>query len=200
MGLPCTHKRIEMKHLIAIIILALSVTLSTSAQEATEDTPKALRFAWGADLNSSVDLSQNDMTNIGIDAYFGISLPAVEMLGVGVGANVPVSNSRYSYPIFAILRTNFKTRPTPLLPRLASRHIGKQPHRFTPTDRCLYQRRRGYPACIHALVPVAPYPGLHFHLARRFYHDSQRRQRFGASRSRPALCHPAPRHHILIRL
>ncbi len=112
MGLPCTHKRIEMKHLIAIIILALSVTLSTSAQEATEDTPKALRFAWGADLNSSVDLSQNDMTNIGIDAYFGISLPAVEMLGVGVGANVPVSNSRYSYPIFAILRTNFKTRPT----------------------------------------------------------------------------------------
>ena len=68
MGLPCTHKRIEMKHLIAIIILALSVTLSTSAQEATEDTPKALRFAWGADLNSSVDLSQNDMTNIGIDA------------------------------------------------------------------------------------------------------------------------------------
>ena len=110
--MPRTHKRIEMKHLIAILLLALASIIPSYAQAAEEDAPKALRFAWGADLNSSVDLSQNDMTNIGIDAYFGISLPAVEMLGVGVGANVPVSNSRYSYPIFAILRTNFSSRPS----------------------------------------------------------------------------------------
>jgi len=83
----------------------------SNTQPAT-DEQKSIRFAWGADLNSSIDLSQNDMSNIGIDAYFGVSLPAVEMLGVGVGANVPVSNSRYSYPLFAIVRTNFSTRPT----------------------------------------------------------------------------------------
>ncbi len=109
-----------MKPLLAAVavifaIFAVSAQTHDSVMPDTRpasDEQKGPRFAWGADLNSSIDLSQNDMSNIGIDTYFGVSLPAVEMLGVGVGANVPVSNSRYSYPIFAIVRTNFSTRPT----------------------------------------------------------------------------------------
>lgn len=100
-----------MKRFIAALV-AIFAIYACCAQTSVSAETKSLRFSWGADLNSSIDLSQNDMSNIGIDAYFGVSLPAVEMLGVGVGANVPVSNSRYSYPLFAIVRTNFLTRPS----------------------------------------------------------------------------------------
>ena len=70
------------------------------------------RFAWGAAVASSVDLSSNNMSAIGINAYFGMQAPMVQMLGIGAGIDVPVNNSFYSMPVFLVARSNFCNHST----------------------------------------------------------------------------------------
>lgn len=98
-----------MKKLILIMFLALG--LSALAQEGLNDC-NATRFTWGASFGSDIDLTGNDKSDVSLDAYFGVRLPAVQVLGVGAGIDVPVSNSWRSYPVYAILRTNFLKRPS----------------------------------------------------------------------------------------
>jgi len=98
-----------MKHLI-IILLTLTA-LCAGAQEPTVSKP-AVKFAWGVELTGNVDMTRNDMSSVAFNAAFGMSTVAIPMLGLGVGVNVPVSNSLRSIPIFALIRTNFSRRPS----------------------------------------------------------------------------------------
>lgn len=100
-----------MRRLIIIAIAAVAAALGASAQEQEQEQAK-IKFAWGASLVSSVDLSGHDMSTIGIDAYLGMKVPYVQMLGVGLGVNVPVSNSLRTFPIYMVARTNFRNRPS----------------------------------------------------------------------------------------
>lgn len=68
---------------------------------------KGIRFSWGADAGTSVDLSGQDMSSIDISASFGLTTRWLNFVGVGAGAHVMISNSCRSYPIFAIVRTDF---------------------------------------------------------------------------------------------
>lgn len=67
------------------------------------------RFAWGAEFGSSVDLSANDMSSIDISASFGVSHKWIMLAGLGAGANMMISNSCRTYPVFAVFRTDFSS-------------------------------------------------------------------------------------------
>lgn len=68
-----------------------------------------LRFAWGGEFGSSIDVSGNDMSSIDINLMAGIEYKWFKMAGVGVGADIMVSNSCKSYPIYFVLRTDFSS-------------------------------------------------------------------------------------------
>lgn len=94
-----------------IIAIFLMASLWASAKENEADYNKT-RFTWGASFGSDIDLTGNDMSDVSLDAYFGLRMPGVQVLGVGVGLDVPVSNSWRSYPVYLIMRTNFMKRPS----------------------------------------------------------------------------------------
>ena len=85
-----------MKQLPGILAAAI-VLLATSAraQAADNSDTAAIRpaFTWGASAGASIDMSGNDMS-------------------IGAEADIMVSNSCRSFPLFAELRTNFTDRPT----------------------------------------------------------------------------------------
>lgn len=99
-----------LRHLLAIVAL-VCMAFSASAQDA-EPKPKGVQFAWGASFTGQVDMTGHDMSTVGMDAYFGMKTAAIEIIGLGAGLNVPVSNSHRMLPIYAVVRTNFSTRPT----------------------------------------------------------------------------------------
>ena len=69
--------------------------------------PVRVRFAWGAELASSIDLSGHDMSSIDFNAYFGLRYKWLSLAGVGAGVDIMVSNSCRTYPLFAVFRTDF---------------------------------------------------------------------------------------------
>lgn len=93
---------------LILAVLAIAVCCGVACAQDS----KPLRFAWGASLATSIDMTEGDMSNIGIDAYAGVKAPGVQMLGVGTGMFVPVTNALRSLPLFIIARTNFRARPT----------------------------------------------------------------------------------------
>lgn len=97
------------KIMLAILAIA-AYCVAARAQDTIPNHP--VRFAWGASLATSIDMTEGDMSNIGIEAYAGIKAPGVQILGVGSGMCVPVTNALRSIPLFIIARTNFHTRPT----------------------------------------------------------------------------------------
>lgn len=69
--------------------------------------PARVRFSWGAELASSIDLSGHDMSSIDFNAYFGLRYKWLDFAGIGAGANIMVSNSCRTYPVFAVVRSDF---------------------------------------------------------------------------------------------
>ena len=109
-----------MKHCILTILLALLPLMSFAQaadsvrqaqmkawRPAPTEEPTGSHFAWGAEFGSSIDLSAHDMSSIDFNAYFGVRHRWLMLAGVGAGADIMVSNSCRSYPIFAIFRTDF---------------------------------------------------------------------------------------------
>ncbi|MDE6206901.1 MAG: hypothetical protein K2M55_03740 [Muribaculaceae bacterium] len=69
-------------------------------------------FAWGADAGASIDLTNQDMSDIEFSAFFGMRRGWINFLGIGAAADFMTSNSARSYPIFVDFRTNFRNRPS----------------------------------------------------------------------------------------
>lgn len=91
--------------LIPMLVFAESSSVDSTATVAAERV--RTEFAWMAEAGSSIDLSANDMSSIDITAAFGLRRGVLNFAGVGLGANIMISNSCRSYPVFAIVRTNF---------------------------------------------------------------------------------------------
>ncbi|MCM1067846.1 MAG: hypothetical protein NC418_09775 [Muribaculaceae bacterium] len=87
-------------------------TATTSPATTAPKEKIKVKFAWGADLGASIDMSGNDMSSIDFGLAFGMKRGWINFLGVGAQANIPVSNSFRSYPLFLLFRTNFTDRPT----------------------------------------------------------------------------------------
>ncbi|MBD5365957.1 MAG: hypothetical protein HDR82_02915 [Bacteroides sp.] len=91
------------------------ITDSLSAYVVTPEAPHVKpgiepikHFTWGIDAGSAIDLTGKDMSAIDISAYFGYSGPYLRFVGVGAAIDMMVSSSSSSYPVFAMLRTDFK--------------------------------------------------------------------------------------------
>lgn len=96
--------------LIYITFVFIAVGLHTG--EAKAQNSNHVGITWGASLEGSVDMSGNDMSNIGMEAYVGMHTVGVQMLGIGSGIYTPVSNSQRTIPLYAIVRTNFSSSPS----------------------------------------------------------------------------------------
>lgn len=106
-----------------MIIAAFMVicTLSASATETTTNTTAEVpagksiansHFSWGASIGSSIDMSSNDMSSIDISACFGYKNSWLQMAGIGAAINMAVNNGSRMFPIYALVRTNFRNRPS----------------------------------------------------------------------------------------
>ena len=85
---------------------AVVVTPDAPSQKPGVDPIK--HFAWGIDAGSAIDLTGRDMSAIGISACFGYSGPYLPFAGVGAAIDMMVSSSSSSYPVFAMVRTDFR--------------------------------------------------------------------------------------------
>lgn len=88
---------------------------SLSATVITPDAPPEKsgvepikHFSWGIDAGSAIDMTGNDMSAIGISACFGYSGPYLRFAGIGAAIDMMVSSSSSSYPVFAMIRTDFR--------------------------------------------------------------------------------------------
>lgn len=96
--------------------LILTVLLMPAAASAAVDdggfTTLKPTFTWGAAAGASIDLTTNDMSTVDFEISFGMRRGWINFVGIGVEADIMVSNSCRSFPLFAELRTNFVNRPT----------------------------------------------------------------------------------------
>ncbi|MDE6268052.1 MAG: hypothetical protein K2M04_03115 [Muribaculaceae bacterium] len=75
-------------------------------------------FTWGLDLGSSVDMSGRDMTYVELDACFGYRTPGISLVGIGASIGIMTTNSSRLFPVYALVRTSFSTRPKPVFMEL----------------------------------------------------------------------------------
>lgn len=101
-------------------LLALTVTASAlfGADNAVKAEQPLSHFVWGADIGGAIDMSGHDMSTVNIDATFGYRGGIFNTLGIGAGINITVSNSRHEFPVYAIARTSFSTKPQPVFGEL----------------------------------------------------------------------------------
>lgn len=66
---------------------------------------------WGAEVGGSIDLTSNNLSSINLDAYFGYKNSWINAVGIGASVNMMVSNSVRSFPVYAMFRTDFSSRP-----------------------------------------------------------------------------------------
>lgn len=116
-----------MIHRITLSLLGLLIALGAFARDEATDTITSdrtvdpdisTRFTWGAEIGVGIDMNTNDMSVIEFGANFGLSAPGLPLLGVGAEVNMMMSNSCSSFPIYAIARTNFGMRHSPLFIQL----------------------------------------------------------------------------------
>mgnify|MGYP007103219125 CR=1 FL=1 len=110
------HSSHSLTALLRILVLALALTPAFGSRAAGVDdggyTTLRPTFTWGAAAGASIDLTTNDMSTVDFEISFGMRRGWINFLGVGVEADIMVSNSCRSFPLFAELRTNFVDRPT----------------------------------------------------------------------------------------
>lgn len=102
-----------LRTLLACLLAAVACLGAGGAQTPEEQfySPRTA-FTWGADAGASIDMTDNDMSTVDFDIYFGMRRRWIDFLGIGVGADIMVSNSCRSFPLYAAFRTNFVNRPT----------------------------------------------------------------------------------------
>ncbi|MCM1292694.1 MAG: hypothetical protein NC111_05815 [Bacteroides sp.] len=99
------------KIIFALLGIMLSLTASAADQN-KKDVTGWSHFAWGAEVGGSIDMTSHDLSSVNIDAYLGYRNSWCEVLGVGAEINMMLSNSVRAFPVYAMFRTGFSSRPT----------------------------------------------------------------------------------------
>lgn len=100
--------------IIAVMMLwaaALAAVPAMRADDSARQWPQ-YHFAWGADVASSVDMTGQDLSTFNISAALGYKCRAVQLVGVGGSMEMGVGGSVRSFPVYALVRTPFTTRPS----------------------------------------------------------------------------------------
>lgn len=97
--------------LISLVVLLTTILPARAVDDGGFTTLKPT-FTWGAAAGASIDMTSNDMSSVDFEISLGMRRGWINFLGVGVEADIMVSNSCRCFPLFAELRTNFMDRPT----------------------------------------------------------------------------------------
>lgn len=103
--------------------IAVAASLSDLAKDETTDkfienepvkTRSKLRkhFTWGIDLGASIDLSGEDMSTFDAETYFGYKGSWVRVAAIGAGMHKAFGNKYTFIPLYAMLRTSFRSQPS----------------------------------------------------------------------------------------
>lgn len=99
-----------MKRFVAIIIVLTALIFSGNtcmAEPSGQASSGWNHFVWGAEVGGATDLTSNNLSSINLDAFFGYKDKWLNAVGIGASVNMMVSNSVRSFPVYAILRTDF---------------------------------------------------------------------------------------------
>lgn len=100
-----------MKRISALILLLAALFNANAASPADPAAYKRAKFVWGAEIGGSVDLSANDMSSFDISLDMGMRYRWLKFAGIGVGADIMVSNSCRAFPVYCHITTDFHTLP-----------------------------------------------------------------------------------------
>lgn len=112
--------RLIVAPLLFIILSASPLAASTPPESSGDDSlfPELNRslsfshFTWGVDVGSSIDLGGNDMSTFDAEAMFGYKNSFWKTLGVGAGVHKAFGNEYTFVPVYALLRTSFRNKPS----------------------------------------------------------------------------------------
>lgn len=93
---------------IAAMIAASPLAIAAPGPE-KENITGWNHFVWGAEVGGSIDMTSNGLSSINADAYFGYKNAWIDAVGVGASVNMMVNNSVRTYPVYALLRTDFSS-------------------------------------------------------------------------------------------
>ncbi|MCM1319244.1 MAG: hypothetical protein NC217_02545 [Muribaculaceae bacterium] len=95
---------------------ANSTDLSENESNSTITTKKfsGLRqhFTWGIDLGASIDLSGEDLSTFDAETYFGYKGNWIRTAALGAGMHKAFGNKYTFIPVYALLRTSFRSKPS----------------------------------------------------------------------------------------
>lgn len=69
-------------------------------------------FTWGFDVGASIDLSGNNMSTFDAETYFGYKGSWVRTAAIGAGIHKAFGNKYTFIPLYGILRTSFRSKPS----------------------------------------------------------------------------------------
>ena len=70
-------------------------------------------FSWGAEIGSSIDLTANNLSTFDADVTIGYKNKFLKMAGVGIGIHKAFGSGNNFIPIYAVIRTPFRRKPSP---------------------------------------------------------------------------------------
>lgn len=69
-------------------------------------------FTWGIDVGTSVDLRGYDMSTVDLDVMIGYKSRFIRTVGIGAGVHRSFGSHNTFYPLYAVLRTSFRSKPS----------------------------------------------------------------------------------------
>ena len=69
-------------------------------------------FSWGADIGGSIDVGGDDMSTFDIDVNLGYKNKFFRLIGIGAGIHRAFGNGYNFIPIYAVIRTSFREKPS----------------------------------------------------------------------------------------
>lgn len=99
------------KLVFSIALLLMPLLAWTENTAGTDTSAKSGAFAWGIDVGPGIDMGGDDMSTINIHATLGYRNSWLKIAGIGVGIDMMMSNTCRSFPIYAIARTSFSSKP-----------------------------------------------------------------------------------------
>lgn len=98
------------RQLITLLIIILSTAAVKADGSGKIGSRLASKFAWGAEAGTGIDMGGDNMSTLNLRAHFGYSGPWLELIGLGAGVDMVMSNSCRSYPVYGVVRTGFSSR------------------------------------------------------------------------------------------
>lgn len=69
-------------------------------------------FTWGAEVGSSLDMTAHDLSTFDADVLLGYKNSFLKLVGAGCGIHRSIHTGNYFIPVYGVIRTSFRSRPS----------------------------------------------------------------------------------------